>query len=107
MIASQRKSPADRHNPRGHKANDQHSNSTAAQRQRVAEALRKSRGGCTTIELRRDYDVMMPAARIHELRWVYCLNIQTLWDLDTSESGNRHRVARYVLQPGVWQGMAA
>ena len=43
------------------------SNSSEAQRARLLEHL-KQFGSATTIELRRDLDVMMPAARAHELR---------------------------------------
>jgi hypothetical protein len=43
-------------------------NSIAAQRQCVLDGLRESSNGLTTIELREKFDVMMPAARVHELR---------------------------------------
>lgn len=82
-------------------------NSVSAQRQRVLEALRDVPGGLTTIELREQLDVLMPAARIHELRWMFGHNIMTTWALDENAQGRRHRVAHYVLQPGEWQGAAA
>lgn len=107
MSGPARQSPEGQHNPQGHKSITQHCNSTAAQRARVEAGLRSMPGGLNTIQLRRDFDVMMPAARIHELRWKHGLNIQTVRDQDTSESGNRHTIARYVLQPGKWQGVAA
>ena len=107
MSGPERQNPEGRHNPQGHKSNIQHSNFTAAQRARVEAALRAAPSGVNTIQLRRDFDVLMPAARVHELRWNHGLNIQTVRDQDTSESGNRHRVARYVLQPGKWQGVTA
>lgn len=84
-----------------------HSNSLPLQRRRVEQALRHADCGLTTIEMRRHLDVMAPAARIHELRWLFGLNIQTHWSEGFTEAGKRHRVARYVLLPGAWMGEAA
>lgn len=81
-------------------------NSLAAQRQCVIGALRESINGLTTIELREQFDVMMPAARVHELRWMFGYNIKMVWTHDTNAQGNRHSVARYVLLPGKWRGAA-
>lgn len=78
-------------------------NSAATQRQCVINALREEPYGLTTIELREQYDVMMPAARVHELRWIFGFNISRIWDHDTNAQGNRHSVARYVLLPGKWR----
>jgi len=83
-----------------------HGNSLAAQRQCVVDALRDSPNGLTTIELREKFDVMMPAARVHELRWMFGYNIERVWDYDTNAQGNRHSVARYVLLTGKWRGAA-
>jgi hypothetical protein len=85
------------------KRRDSHNNSLAAQRQCVIDALRSSPNGLTTIELRERFDVMMPAARVHELRWMFGCNIARIWDHDTNAQGNRHIVARYVLFPGKWR----
>lgn len=82
------------------------SNTLAAQRQCVIDALRESANGLTTIELREQFDVMMPAARVHELRWMFGFNIVRIWDHDTNAQGNRHSVARYVLLPGKWRATA-
>lgn len=75
----------------------QKSNSLDAQRNRLLEHL-KAFGSGTTIELRRDLDVMMPAARVHELRHQFGKNITTIWTRQQTESGKLHRVAKYVLQ---------
>lgn len=83
-----------------------HRNSAAAQRKCVIEALRAFPKGLTTIELRERFDVMMPAARVHELRWRYFHNIKTISVRDTNAQGNTHRVARYVLRSGKWRGVA-
>jgi len=85
-------------------ANHTTGNSIDAQRQRVLDVLRTSRVGATTIDLRELHDVMMPAARVHELRWSLRFNIQRIWDTATNAQGNLHRVARYVLLPGKWNG---
>lgn len=69
-------------------------NSAESQRVRLAIALREH-GSITTIEARRDLDIMMPAARILELREQGC-KIDTVWTNDTTEQGKQHRVARYV-----------
>lgn len=69
-----------------------HSNSTAAQRSRLLERLRE--GPLTTIEARRDLDILMPAARVFELRALgheiatYRINAHT-------DCGKLHSVARY------------
>jgi hypothetical protein len=81
-------------------------NSLAAQRQCVITALRDMCEGLTTIELREKYDVMMPAARVHELRWMFGFNIARMWTHDINAQGNRHSVARYVLLPGKWRAVA-
>ena len=90
----------------GRKRTGSHGNSVSAQRQCVIDALRESVNGLTTIELREKYDVMMPAARVHELRWMFGFNITRISDHDTNAQGNRHSVARYVLLTGKWRGAA-
>lgn len=50
----------------------------------------------TTIEARRDLDIMMPATRIFELREMG-YRINTLWTQAVTESGRKHRIGRYVL----------
>ncbi len=80
------------------------SNSSAAQRQRLIEALRE--GPKSTIWLRRKLDIMMPAARVYELRHRDGHNIQTHRRYEATEAGKQHSVAEYVLMPGKWQGGA-
>ncbi|GEM_PF-1523670 len=70
-------------------------NSTEAQRQRLLERLRT--GPLSTIEARRDLDILMPAARVHELRHRDGWNIQTLRIPEETECGKKHNVALYVL----------
>lgn len=72
-------------------------NSAGAQRARVYTWL-KQFGSATTIELRRDCDCMMPAARIHELRHQFGIDIVTVWAHQPTDSGKLHRVARYVIE---------
>ena len=74
------------------------SNTAHAQRQRLLARLRL--GPLSTIEARRDLDIMMPAARVHELRHRDNENIQTLRRKEETDSGKKHNVAVYVLQPG-------
>jgi hypothetical protein len=80
------------------KTDDTNTNSAEAQRLRILNRLEIS--PASTIELRRDLDVMMPAARVHELRHQFGKNITTIWTHQHTESGKLHRVARYVLQSG-------
>jgi len=77
-------------------------NASAAQRQRLLTAMQSMPEGITTIAAREVLDVIAPAPRIFELRHVYDLNIQTIWDTDSDVLGHSHRVARYVLFPGKW-----
>ncbi|MFA7239327.1 MAG: helix-turn-helix domain-containing protein [Sulfuricellaceae bacterium] len=73
--------------------------STQAQRARLHDALRIA--PVSTIEARRNLDIMMPGTRIHELRHREGLNIVTHWSKEPTECGKLHRVARYVLQSEV------
>jgi hypothetical protein len=72
-------------------------NSAAGQRARLLEAL--ERGPVTTIEARHDLDIMMPAARVFELRHIEDKNIEMHWVSRPTATGNLHRVAMYVLMP--------
>lgn len=74
-------------------------NSTEAQRHRILIHL-QSIGPITTIEMRRDLDILMPGARIHELRHKFGKNITTVWAHQPTECGKLHRVARYFLAGG-------
>ena len=76
--------------------NTQLSASTAAQRSRLLAALRN--GPVSTIKARHELDIMMPAARIHELRHKDGMEIITQWCKELNPEGGEHRVAYYVLQ---------
>lgn len=70
-------------------------NSASAQRVRLLTWLRKHRK-ITTIEARRDLDIMMPAARIKELK-DRNYQIEKLWAVQPTEQGRLHRIAEYWL----------
>jgi hypothetical protein len=67
---------------------------TNAQRQRLLAALRK--GNISTLDARRELDILHPAARVQELREAGH-HIITYWHDDATELGQVHRVANYVL----------
>lgn len=69
-------------------------NSVAAQRARVLDAMRS--GPKSTIQLRRDWDVLSPAARVLELKR-RGFEILTQWVHEATDCGKLHRVALYVL----------
>ncbi|MFM0569135.1 helix-turn-helix domain-containing protein [Paraburkholderia caledonica] len=72
-------------------------NSADDQRARLLEALET--GPLTTIEIRRDLDIMMPAARVWELRHRLGKNIAMVWTDRPTDGGRMHRVALYYLPP--------
>ncbi len=80
-----------------------YSNSTAAQRQRLLQELRH--GSVSTIQARRDLDIMMPGARIFELKHKEGYDIQTVLVEEETEAGNLHRVARYILKSATNKNM--
>jgi hypothetical protein len=69
-------------------------NSAAVQRRRALDLLRT--GPKSTIQLRRDGDMLSPAARILELKR-RGFEIVTHWVHQATECGALHRVALYVL----------
>lgn len=71
-----------------------HHNSTAAQRQRILRALRA--GPVSTIQARRNLDILHPAGRVRELRLIGH-NIRTIWTREQTDCGKYHRVGLYVL----------
>lgn len=73
-------------------------NTNQSQRQRLLDWLR-SEGTITTIQAREELNIMMPAARIYELRLKDGFNIKTVWTTETTDKGYPHRVARYILSP--------
>jgi hypothetical protein len=78
-----------------------HPNSGKAQRQRLLNRLKQ--GTATTIELRRDLDIMMPAARVHELRHRFGHDIHLHWITQATDCGKLHRVGLYELRAGKFQ----
>ena len=70
------------------------SNDTAAQRLRALDLLRD--GPKSTLQLRRDGDILAPAARILELKR-HGFDILTQWVQQATDCGKLHRVALYVL----------
>ncbi len=100
--------PKKKATPKGSPKQSQHnSNSTHHQRQRLLDGLRHAGpSGLSTIELREQHDIMMPAARVHELRHRQGLNIHTVWDRECNAQGNEHPCGRYILFPGKWEGAA-
>lgn len=79
-------------------AHPRNDNSAHSQRARLVAALELR--SVTTIEARRDLDILMPAARVFELR-ARGYDIKTLWVDDLTECGRKHRVARYWLRKAV------
>lgn len=69
-------------------------NSAKLQRQRALVRLRH--GPATTLQLRREEDILMPATRIFELRAMGYM-IDKVWIDQPTECGRIHRVAQYVL----------
>lgn len=74
------------------------SNSAEVQRRRLLAALRIQM--VSTIVARRELDIMMPAARIHELRHRFGYQIDKVWVKQPTDCGKLHRVALYVLISG-------
>lgn len=70
-------------------------NSLPAQRQRLLDYLHIN-GSITTIEARRELDVIHPAGRVLDLRKAG-KSIDTVWVEDITEQGKAHRVAKYIL----------
>jgi len=70
------------------------SNNAKAQCQKLLQALRQK--PLSTLEARRELDILHPAARVQELK-AAGHNIVTHWSEEPSECGELHRVARYVL----------
>jgi len=76
--------------------------STKTQRSRLLKRLQKK--SCTTVEARHELDILGVAPRIYELRHHYGYNIQRSWVYGENPGGSRHRIAKYSLMPGKWQG---
>jgi len=70
--------------------------SAEAQRERLHTALLQ--GPVSTFEASRYLDTYCPTKRIAEMRREG-LNIETVTEITVTESGDKHRVGRYVLMP--------
>ena len=70
-------------------------NSVSVQRNRMLDALRC--GPITTIEARKNLDIMMPGTRIHELRHREGYAIETVRVWRPTDAGKLHSVAQYIL----------
>jgi len=91
--------------PKG--ANTLQNHSTVIQRRKLISALIEAGNkGLTTIECREGLDIMMPAARVHELRHGDGYNIQLVRSLSVNAQGNEHLCGRYILLSGKWQEAA-
>lgn len=90
------------HPPKG--ANTLKNHSTVIQRRKLISALiEASNKGLTTIECREELDIMMPAARVHELRHRDGYNIKLVRSLSVNAQGNEHLCGRYILLSGKWE----
>jgi hypothetical protein len=70
-------------------------NSLAAQRQRLLAWLKKH-GKITTIEARRELDIMSPASRVLELRRNFEIELQ--WVQRQTDCGTWHRIGLYLFK---------
>lgn len=59
--------------------------------------------GISTLEARDYFNILAPAARVHQLRWDHGKNIITRRVRETNAQGHPHYVARYILLPGAWE----
>lgn len=75
-----------------------------AQQKVTINALITNHDGSITIQLREDYSVMLPAARVWELRHDVNYRVVTHWHTSENAQGHKHRNARYVLLPGQHKG---
>jgi hypothetical protein len=73
------------------------SNSAHDQRKLLIDWLIEH-GSIDTITARRELDILMPGARIHELRHKHGHAIDTVTIIQASECGKLHPVAKYVLK---------
>lgn len=76
-------------------ADDYAGNDARNQRNRLRAAL--ARFPVSTIEARRDLDIMMPATRVYELRNRDGIDIATTWTTATTDAGKEHRIALYTM----------
>jgi hypothetical protein len=69
--------------------------SNEAQRSRLIDALKC--GPITTLDARKNLDILMPGARVFELRHIYGYPIETMRVQQPTDSGKLHNVAKYYL----------
>ncbi|NVJ48575.1 MAG: helix-turn-helix domain-containing protein [Cytophagia bacterium] len=82
----------------GHTTNSIKNISTGAQRKRLKWALELAgKNGISTIQAREILNIISPAPRIYELR-NKGYDILTHWIVHIDAQGNKHRVAKYVLE---------
>jgi hypothetical protein len=75
--------------------------SSAAQRQRVFQALLNARPkDLTTIQMREWLDAIVSAVSIFKLLHSADYNVQLVWDQDRNAEGNRHTCEGYFSLPG-------
>ncbi len=75
--------------------------SSESQRERLLSWLRDK--PITTLEARRELDILMPAARIYELRHLQGFNIHLTWIDAETLCGVKHRIGKYSLLAGKWR----
>ena len=97
QTTTKRKAPAGQLGANQSKQPKYNDNSTKAQRQRLLAALRNR--AMSTIEIRRELDILGVAPRVFELRR-RGFEILTHWRQEPTECGKLHRVALYVLTKG-------
>lgn len=78
--------------------NDFNFNLKPIQRRRLLNHLREN-GSVTTIQARKELDILHPAGRIKELR-ADGHAIHMVWCDVPTDCGRLHRVGKYFLQPG-------
>ena len=75
---------------------DHNDNSAHTQRLLMLAAF-ETKHSLTTIEARRELDIMMPAARVFELR-AMGYDIAMVWTQGVTECRRKHRIVRYVFR---------
>jgi hypothetical protein len=93
-MEEEKATPINKAAPKEHRSKSKPGNDAAAQRMRAIDLLRT--GPKSTIQLRREGDILAPAARILELKH-RGFDILTHWVQEATDCGKLHRVALYVL----------
>lgn len=82
--------------------NNLNDTTVTSQQQRLLVWLKEK--SISTLVARQALNIMMPAARVHELRHKFHHNIVRDWIVDFDAAGRPHRVGRYCLLSGTWNG---